>query len=46
MKRIISLKKWFYLYAIFDKYKMHKSDILQTDINFIGEGNELTYCNN
>ena len=25
---------------------MQKSDILQTDINFIGERSELPFCNN
>ncbi len=30
----------------FDKYKVHKSDILQTDINSIRKNSELPFCNN
>ena len=30
----------------FDKYKTHKSDILQTDINSIRKNSELPFCNN
>ena len=46
MKRVIFSIIGFDFHEIFDKNKMQKSDILQTDINFIGERSELPFCNN